>query len=256
MGRHTDAGERGIVGEQQPTDGDIQDALEWARLHLTELGFFKTQDGLRWAAAYGLVRSVWRNGPIENAHASRPTSRRKALHDGTMFARNTWLTRQAFDVLGSDDQFRLYELEDLVLEREQVWPGCEGSLADFGWGFLGDIKKHAKQRIDMLAHFEQRLSPDDFLVFASAPWFGFRDDHYGMPRWPACVEAAAGRLCGEDEEFWRAEGDWMARIGPAPAAVTADLEATRELLLESPWELGAENLHWFAWNPILRPRCT
>ena len=43
-----------------------------------------------------------------------------------MFDRNTWLTRQAFDVLGSDDQFRLYELEDLVLEREQVWPGCTG----------------------------------------------------------------------------------------------------------------------------------
>ncbi|MCC9711639.1 hypothetical protein E4N62_44400 [Streptomyces sp. MNU76] len=28
-----------------------------------------------------------------------------------MLARNTWLTRQAFDILGSDDQFRLYELE-------------------------------------------------------------------------------------------------------------------------------------------------
>ncbi|WP_216825719.1 MULTISPECIES: hypothetical protein [unclassified Streptomyces] len=48
----------------------------------------------------------------------------------------------------------------------------------------------------------------------------------------------------------------MTQMGPAPAAVTADLEATRELLLESPWKLGAENLDWFAWNPILRPRCT
>lgn len=149
---------------EQPTDGDFQDALEWARLQLTEWGFFKTRDGLRWATAYGLVRSVWRNGPIENAHASRPTSRREALHDGTMFARDTWFTRQAFDVLGSDDQFRLYELEDLVLDRDQVWPGCEGPVH---------------------------------------PWFGFRDDHYGMPRWPACVEAAACRLRGEDEEFWR-----------------------------------------------------
>ena len=47
-------------------------------------GFFEAQDGLRWAAGYGLVRSVWRNGPIEDAHASRPTGRRKALHDGTI----------------------------------------------------------------------------------------------------------------------------------------------------------------------------
>ncbi|MFJ1610412.1 hypothetical protein ACIOHS_44980 [Streptomyces sp. NPDC088253] len=61
------------------------------------------------------------------------------------------------------------------------------------------------------------------------------------------------RLRGEDEDFLRARGDLMTRIGPAPAAVTADLEATRKLLLESPWELGADNLGWFAWNPILQP---
>ncbi|WP_405876543.1 hypothetical protein OG762_46550 [Streptomyces sp. NBC_01136] len=240
------------MGEREPADGDTQDALDWGRRRLEEMGVFAAQDGLRWAAAHGLVRSVWRNGPIEDAHASRPTGRRKALHDGTMFARNTWLTRQAFDVLGSDDQFRLYALEDLVLDRDMVWPGCEGTLTDFGWGFLGEIKKHVKQRIDMFGHFEQRLLPDDFLVFAGAPWLGARDDHYGMPRWPACVEAAMRRLRGEDEEFWHARGDLMTRIGPAPAAVTADLEATRKRLLESPWELGAGNLGWFAWNPILQ----
>ncbi|WP_244315505.1 hypothetical protein [Streptomyces albidochromogenes] len=120
---------------------DIQETLDWARQRLEELGVFATEDGLRWAAAHGLVLSVWRNGPIEDAHASRPTSRRKALHDGTMLAHNTWLTRQAFDVLGSDDQFRLYALEDMVLDRDTVWPGCEGTLTDFGWGFLGEIKK-------------------------------------------------------------------------------------------------------------------
>ncbi|MEB8342121.1 hypothetical protein [Streptomyces endophyticus] len=128
------------MGESGAVDEDIQDALDWARQRLEEMGVFTTQDGLRWAAAHGLVLSVWRNGPIEDAHASRPTSRRKALRDGTMFARNTWLTRQAFDVLGSDDQFRLYELEDLVLDRDMIWPGCEGTLTDFGWGFLGESR--------------------------------------------------------------------------------------------------------------------
>ncbi|MHB9864582.1 hypothetical protein [Streptomyces sp. YIM S03343] len=241
------------MGERQPVDEDVRDALDWARQRLKEMGVFEAEDGLRWAAAHWLVLSVWRNGPIEDAHASRPTSRRKALHDGTMFARNTWLTRQAFDVLGSDDQFRLYELEDLVLDRDMVWPGCEGSLTDFGWGFLGEIKKQVKQRIDMFRHFEKRLPPEDFLVFAGAPRIGTHDDHYGMPKWPACVEAAMRRLCDEDEEFWHTRGDLMTRIGPAPTPVTADLEATRKLLLESPWELGAENLGWFAWNPILQP---
>jgi hypothetical protein len=215
------------------------------------MGVFETEDGLRWAAAHGIVLSVWRNGPIEDAHASRPTSRRKALHDGAMFARNTWLTRQAFDVLGSYDRFRLYALEDLLLDREALWPGCDGTLADFGWGFLGEIKKHVKQRIGMLRHFERILRPDDFLVFVGAPQIGTRDDHYGMPKWPACVDAAMRRLRGEDEDFLRTWGDLMIRIGPAPTAVTADLMTTGKLLLESPWELGAENLDWFAWNPIL-----
>ncbi|MBB5938946.1 hypothetical protein [Streptomyces zagrosensis] len=116
-----------------------------------------------------------------------------------MFARNTWLTRQAFDVLGSDDQFRLYALEGLVLDM--AWPGCEGTLTYFGWGFLGEIKKQVKQRIDMFRHFEKILPADDFLVFAGAPRIGTHDDHYGMPKWPACVDAAIPRLRGEDEEF-------------------------------------------------------
>ncbi|MCL6302969.1 hypothetical protein [Streptomyces kronopolitis] len=244
------------MGESGPVGEDIQDALDWARQRLEEMGVFTAQDGLRWAAAHGLALSVWRNGPVEDAHASRLTSRRKALRDGTMFARNTWLTRQGFDVLGSDDQFRLYELEDLVLDRDMMWPGCEGTLTDFGWGFLGEIKKQVKQRIDMFRHFERILPPDDFLVFAGAPRIGTHD-HYGMPKWAACVDAAIRWLRGEDEEFWHARGDLMTRIGPAPAPVTADLETTRRLLLESPWELGAGILEWFAWNPILRsPRPT
>ncbi|MFI8834906.1 hypothetical protein ACIGPN_28335 [Streptomyces afghaniensis] len=238
------------MGERQPGGEDIQDALDCARQRLEEMGVFKAQDGLRWAAAHGLVLSVWRNGPIEDAHASRPTSRRKTLHDGTMFARNIWLTRQAFDVLGSDDPFRLY---DLILDRGMVWPGCGGTLTDFGWGFLGEIKKQVKQRIDMFRHFEKRLPPDDFLLFAGSPRIGTHDDHYGMPKWPACVEAAMRRLRGEDEEFLHAWGDLMTRIGPAPTPVTADLEETRKLLLGAPWELGADNLDWFAWNPILEP---
>ncbi|PWG15566.1 hypothetical protein DF268_01415 [Streptomyces sp. V2] len=215
------------------------------------MGVSDTGDGLRWAAAHGLMLLVWRNGAIEDAHASRPTGRRKALNDGTMFARNTWLTRQAFEVLGTDDEFRLYELEDLMLDRDSVWPGCGGTLTEFGWGSLGKIKKEVKFRIGFLRYWEKRLSPEDFLVFVGAPQLGTHADHYGMPKWPACVEAAVRRLRGEDEEFFRRRGELMSRIGPAPSSVTDDLGTTRVLLLDSPWELGAENLEWFAWNPIL-----
>ncbi|GAB2958010.1 hypothetical protein GCM10023080_017110 [Streptomyces pseudoechinosporeus] len=66
------------------------------------------------------------------------------------------------------------------------------------------------------------------------------------------MKAAIGRLRGEDEEFFRKRGDLMKRIGPTPDDVTADLEMTKKALLNAPWELGAEVLNWFAWNPILR----
>ncbi len=72
-----------------------------------------------------------------------------------------------------------------------------------------------------------------------------------MPQWPACVEAALGRLRGEDQEFWREWGELMERVGPAPDSVTADLGTAGRLLLEAPWELGSEILGWFAWNPVL-----
>ncbi|MFJ9547295.1 hypothetical protein [Streptomyces erythrochromogenes] len=242
------SGER---GEARSAEGDLQEALAWGRQRLEEMGVFAADDGLRWAAAHGLVLSVWRNGPIEDAHAARPTRRRKGLPDGAMFARNTWLTRQVFDALGSDDPYRLYRLEDLILDREAVWPGCGGTLTDFGWGFLGEIQKHVKKRIDQFAYCEEVLDPEDFLVFAGAPRIGTHVDHYGMPQWPACVEAALGRLRGEDQEFWREWGELMERVGPAPDSVTADLGTAGRLLLEAPWELGSEILGWFAWNPVL-----
>ncbi|GCB52081.1 hypothetical protein [Streptomyces sp. NL15-2K] len=101
-------------------------------------------------------------------------------------------------------------------------------------------------------HFEEQLPHDDFLIFIVAPQLGTHDDHFGMPRWPACVEAAIRRLRGEDEEFFRKRSDVMQRIGPAPDTVASDLETTERALLNAPWELGAEVLDWFAWNPILR----
>jgi hypothetical protein len=234
------------------TDEELRERLAWGRQELKETGVFQPPEGLRWAAAHGIVLFVWRNGPIEDAHASPPSKRRKNLHDGAMFAHNTWLTRQAFDALGSSEPFRLLELEDVILDREAIWPGCDGTLTDFGWGFLGEIKKHVKRRVDTLMHFEEQLSRDDFLVFVAAPQLGAHDDHFGMPRWPVCVKAAMSRLRGEDEEFFRKRGDLMERIGPAPDAVASDLETTEKALLNAPWELGAEVLDWFAWNPILR----
>ncbi|MFF3249285.1 hypothetical protein ACFYWY_37510 [Streptomyces sp. NPDC002870] len=84
------------------TGEELRERLAWGRQKLEEMGVFQAPEGLRWAAAHGIVLFVWRSGPIEDAHASPPGKRRN-LHDGAMFARNTWLTRQAFDALGSTE---------------------------------------------------------------------------------------------------------------------------------------------------------
>ncbi|MFG2761494.1 hypothetical protein [Streptomyces wuyuanensis] len=106
-------------------------------------------------------------------------------------------------------------------------------------GFLGEIQKQVRKRIDQFAHIEEMLEPDNFLVFAAAPQIGTPIDHYGMPRWPSFVEAALRRLRGKDEEFIREWGDLMQRTGPAPDRVTADIDAAGRLLLESPWALAS-----------------
>ncbi|GAB2864228.1 hypothetical protein GCM10027074_34420 [Streptomyces deserti] len=70
--------------------------------------------------------------------------------------------------LGSSERFRLLEFEDVILDREAIWPERDGTLTDLGWGFLGEIKKHVRRRVDTLMHCEKHLSCDDFIVFVAA----------------------------------------------------------------------------------------
>ncbi|WAX77525.1 hypothetical protein [Streptomyces sp. KMM 9044] len=41
------------------TDEELQERLAWAREQIVGMGVLKSPDGLRWAAAHGLVLSVW-----------------------------------------------------------------------------------------------------------------------------------------------------------------------------------------------------
>ena len=52
------------------------------RQKLEEMGVFQSPERLRRAAAHGTVPFVWRNGPIEDAHASPPRKRRTYPYDG------------------------------------------------------------------------------------------------------------------------------------------------------------------------------
>ncbi|GAA2654992.1 hypothetical protein [Streptomyces vastus] len=236
------------------TDVDYEGAIAYARKHLASLGVTSEGGNLANAAAMGITQLVWRNGPIEDAHAGA-RGRRNGLHDGVMFARNTWVYHQALEAVQSDHKYALLRFEKRILDRELVWPGTSGTLTQFGYGALGEIKKHAKKRIDYLMFLQEEFQPEEFMLLASIHGFG-ASDHFGMPGWEPRVRAAIERIRGDDPDFverLRAvyDIDFGEILKKAPAVVHDDLPEVERTLLNAPYELGAEALDWFAWNPVL-----
>ncbi|MET9647645.1 hypothetical protein [Streptomyces syringium] len=229
-------------------------AIAQARERLAALGVTAKTGDLASAAAVGITELVWRNGPIEDAHAGA-RGRRNKLHDGVMFARNTWVYHQALEALNSTDQYALLRFEKRILDREFVWPGTSGTLTQFGYGALGEIKKHAKKRIDYLMYLQEEFSQEEFFLLAALHGFGAWD-HFGMPAWEPRVRAAMDRLRGQDPGFVERlridyEIDFSVILKRAPAVVHDNLPEVERALLNAPYELGAETLNWFAWNPVL-----
>ncbi|MFJ6214846.1 hypothetical protein ACIQGZ_16160 [Streptomyces sp. NPDC092296] len=233
---------------------DYAAAITHAREHLSLLGVTAEAGNLANAAAVGITEFVWRNGPIEDAHAG-VRGRRNKLHDGVMFARNTWVYHQALEAVNSTEQYALLRFEKRILDREFIWPGTSGTLTQFGYGALGEIKKHAKKCIDYLRYLQKTFEREEFLLLAALRGFG-ASDHFGMPAWELRVCAAMGRLRGQDPEFVERlktdyQIDFSDLLGRAPAIVHDDLPEVERALLNAPYDLGAEALDWFAWNPVL-----
>ncbi|MFJ8755334.1 hypothetical protein ACIREO_39410 [Streptomyces sp. NPDC102441] len=167
---------------------DYEAALPHLRVKFAEMGLSFTDGTLAHAAAMGITQLVWRNGPIENAHAGE-RGMRNGLHDGVMFARNTWVFHQALEAVRSTDQYALLSFEDRILDRSLVWPGTRSTLSRFGYGALGDIRKHAKGRVNYLLELEDVYGQgsEDFLLLAGTGAL-FQQDRFGMPGWEPVVE--------------------------------------------------------------------
>lgn len=249
----------------QPTLEDVIAGIDWTseEQQLRErYGLDCDNDeALLQGAAYALMLRAWRNSPIEDAHA-RP---RNNLHDGVMFARNTWVTHRAARALREvrdESNFPLrglYRLESDLLSRDIMWEGTPGNLQTYGYGALSALPKHVKRCIDTSAFLYETIdSFRHYLVFTvlQAGWFLHRD-HYGMPFWPETVERALVRLAAEDKDFIAQVDatsylpDYSDFMAGAPEVYRMDLHRVRECLLHKPWELGAENLAWLAWNPVM-----
>ncbi|MGV9394144.1 hypothetical protein ACWDQL_34220 [Streptomyces olivaceus] len=222
---------------------------------LQRLGVSAQAGNLANAAAVGITQLVWRNGPIEDAHAGE-RGRRNQLHDGVMFARNTWVYQQALDAVTSSDPYALLTLEDRLLDRHLVWPGTARTLKQFGYGVLGEIDKHTKKTINGLMGWRRRLTHEEFLTLAALNGLLGAEDHFGMPVWELRVQAAMTRLRGQDPTFTarlksRYDLDFATWLDTAPPVVHTDLLEVERALLTAPYELGADALDWFAWNPVL-----
>ncbi|MFD5125693.1 hypothetical protein [Streptomyces sp. NPDC058385] len=234
---------------------DHEAAIAHTSTHLRSLGVSAQAGNLANAAAVGITEFVWRNGPIEDAHAGA-RGRRNKLHDGVMFARNTWVYHQALEAVTSSQPYALLDFEACLLDRDLVWPGTSGTLTQFGYGALGEIKKHTKKAINYLMALQRRFPHEEFLVLAALNGLLGADDHFGMPAWEGRVHAAMNRLRGQDPTFVERlkteyKIDFGELLSQAPPVVHSDLPEVERALLNAPYELGAEALDWFAWNPVL-----
>ncbi|MFJ9127810.1 hypothetical protein ACIRJS_27290 [Streptomyces sp. NPDC102340] len=222
---------------------------------LQHLGVSARAGNLANAAAVGITQLVWRNGPVEDAHAGA-RGRRNHLHDGVMFARNTWIYHQALQAVTIPAPYALLNFEDLLLDRHLVWPGTSRTLRQFGYGVLGEIDKHTKRMINILMGFQRRFTNEEFLTLAALHALQGAEDHFGMPAWEPRAQAAVTRLRGQDQAFierlkTRYDLDFDVWLDKAPPVVRTDLPEVERALLTAPYELGADTLNWFAWNPVL-----
>ena len=175
-----------------------------------------------------------------------------------MFARNTWICKQAVVTLEEDLDWGLFEFEKQLLDRDLVWPGTSGTLSKFGRGSLGAIAEHAKGKINWLANARRALSHEEFLMVLAAQASFWAPDKFGMPAWQRIVPAAMTALRGRDtafnERLAREGSDWPAFISAAPSIITSDLPAVERALLNEPYKLGAEVLDWLAASWVLKVR--
>jgi hypothetical protein len=193
------------------------------------------------AMAVGLVIEVWRNGPVEDMHASE-----RGPDDSAMFAESAALHGKAIAALTADDRaFGLLGFEDHLLDRTRSWAGTGGrNLLDLGYGHLGEYKRHVKDRVNALIALHKHTCVDDPLqayLVNKALWYG--KGHMGMPMWPVIVERIGVLLADPAHPAWRGRGTEALAAMPEQARPAERLAAS---LLSAPYDLPLVVLEWLS----------
>lgn len=186
---------------------------------------------------------IWRNGPVEDMHASR-----RGPSDAAMFAESTELHARAFEVVRSDDQaMALLDFEDFLPERSRVWAGTGGRiLRDLGYGQLGAYDRHVKDRVNALLSLRKHTcvaNPWGAYLLGRAVTHG--REHLGMPDWPKIVDRVRLLLEDPSHPAWRGAEKGERAVNRMPES-TPPLKELTALLLERPALLPVEVLEWLS----------
>lgn len=198
-------------------------------------------DAVLSAMAVGLVIEVWRNSPVEDMHAGR-----RGPSDAAMFAESTDLHRHAVKALIARNRSTgLLEFEDLLLDRSRPWAATGGrNLATLGYGFLGDYRKHVKQRINVLmALGDHTCVADPAAAYLVGHALMYGRDHKGMPEWPAIVARIGLLLADSNHPEWRDPARGANAMATMPPSTPA-LDKLAGILLDQPSDLPGEVLEW------------
>ena len=195
------------------------------------------------AMAVGLVIEVWRNGPVEDMHASQ-----RGPSDAAMFAESTALQAEAVKALTADKrEFGLLRFERHLLDRTRPWAGTGGkTLKDLGYGFLGQYVRHVKDRTNALMGLGNHTCVDDPLqVYLVNRALTYGRDHKGMPGWLVIVERIGILLTDPAHPAWGdADGGAQALAEMPPQ--TPRIGQLTATLLANPSTLAANVLEWLS----------
>lgn len=137
-----------------------------------------------------MVEKVWRNSPVEDAHASR-----RGPSDGQMMAQRVHLQAIAAVELGRRaGPSPVLAFEQYVLDFDRPWHGTTRTAKDFLWGHLGKFRRHVKGQTNSLLWLEAEGGLDGLLGFLClfTRYYGSR--HYGILAWPRIVAEPIGHF--------------------------------------------------------------
>ncbi|MFD7981541.1 hypothetical protein [Streptomyces sp. NPDC059071] len=192
------------------------------------------------AAAVGLVHDAWREGPLDEIHA-----REDGPSDGEIVAQGVDLYRRARAALLAARASGPEALSAFVAVASDVrlrWAGGSGFLLRHAAAgpddeSLAEFVRHVESRVWFTGEVMRARGWRGALLHRAASAAFKAPGHFGMPAWPAVVDAAVRRLAGMD------------RSG-APEGL-ADLDAVERALREAPDRLGVAALDWLARRGLL-----